>query len=61
MKKQSKNIHDKPTIKKNDFIDFLASATPEEVSQYIREKGKKQKLVNPVFFFNREEDNKPID
>ena len=61
MKKRNKTISDKPTIKKNDFIDFLANATPEEVSRYIMEKGKKQKLVNPVFFFNREEDNKSVD
>lgn len=61
MKKQNKSTSNKSTIKKNDFIDFLASATPEEVSRYIQEKGKKQKLVNPVFFFNREEDNKTVD
>lgn len=61
MKKQNKAISNKPTIKKTDFIDFLSNATPEEVSRYIMEKGKKQKLVNPVFFFNKEEDNKSVD
>ena len=61
MKKQHNTTPDKPTISKNNFIDFLASATPEEVSQYIREKGKKQKLINPVFFFDKEDNKNIVD
>ena len=54
MKNQVKN--DKLTIKKEDFINFLANATPEEVSDYIRKKGKPRKLINPMIFFG-EDDN----
>lgn len=42
------------TIEKDDFIQFLASATPEEVNQYILEKGKPPKLIEPMIFFNKE-------
>lgn len=42
------------TIEREDFIDFLASATPEEVNQYILEKGKPPKLIEPMIFFDRE-------
>lgn len=42
---------------KDDFIEFLASATPEEVNALIEEKGKPRKLINPIIFFN-EKDNK---
>lgn len=55
---KSTNKTEKPTIKKKDFIDFLASATPEEVNEYIREKGKPRKPVYPMFFFDNEEDDK---
>ena len=42
---------------KDDFIEFLASATPEEVNALIAEKGKPRKLINPIIFFN-DNDNK---
>ena len=42
---------------KDDFIEFLASATPEEVNALIAEKGKPRKLINPIIFFN-DKDNK---
>lgn len=42
---------------KDDFIEFLVSATPEEVNALIAEKGKPRKLINPIIFFN-EKDNK---
>lgn len=50
------NSSKKPSINKNDFIEFLASATPEEVNQYILEKGKPRKPVWPMFFFPRKEE-----
>lgn len=56
MKNQNKN--EKPTIKKQDFIDFLANATPEEVNKYIREKGKPRKPCYPIYFFDEEDKNK---
>lgn len=42
---------------KDDFIEFLATATPEEVNALIAEKGKPRKLINPIIFFD-EKDNK---
>ena len=41
----------KPVIEKQDFIKFLASATPEEINKYIVEKGKPCRLVEPIIFF----------
>lgn len=43
------------TIEKEDFIKFLASATPEEVNELILEKGKPPKLIEPMIFFDRPE------
>lgn len=51
------NLSKKPSINKTDFIEFLASATPEEINKYILEKGKPKKPVWPMFFFPREEEN----
>lgn len=42
------------TVAKDDFITFLASASPEEVSRYILEKGKPRKLIEPIIFFDRD-------
>lgn len=50
------NLPFKPSISKTDFIDFLASATPEEINQYILEKGKPRKPIWPMYFFPREEE-----
>ena len=52
------NSPKKPSINKNNFIEFLASATPEEVNQYILEKGKPRKPVWPMFFFPKEDQEK---
>ena len=38
----------KIVMSKDNFIDFLASATPEEINQYIIEKGKPGKLIDPM-------------
>ncbi len=43
---------------KDDFIEFLASATPEEVNALIEEKGKPRKLINPIIFFDDKKNNK---
>ena len=43
-------------IKKEDFIDFLASASPEEVNKLILEKGKPRKLIAPMIFFKDKQD-----
>ena len=42
----------KPIIQKQDFIKFLASATPEEINRYIVEKGKPARLIEPIIFFD---------
>ena len=54
--KNNKNVSKKPTINKQDFIDFLANSTPEEINQYILEKGKPRKVIHPMFFFDRKEE-----
>ena len=41
----------KPKISKENFIEFLAHSTPEEIDKYISEKGKPRKLVEPIIFF----------
>ena len=46
------------TITRENFIKFLAEATPEEVNQLITEKGKPRKLIETMIFFDRpKEDN----
>lgn len=39
------------SISKDDFIDFLAHATPEELNERILEHGKPRKLYNPIYIF----------
>lgn len=46
------------TIEKEDFIEFLVNATPEEVNQYILEKGKPPKLIEPMIFFDKSKNEK---
>lgn len=46
MKSNSKEP--KPTLSRDSFINFLASASPEEINQYISEKGKPGKLIDPM-------------
>lgn len=45
-------------IDKEDFIAFLASASPEEVNALIEEKGKPRKLIQPIIFFDSKENSK---
>ena len=44
-------------INKDDFIQFLSSATPEEIDALIKEKGKPRKPVEPMVFFNKKDNN----
>ena len=44
---------DKPKISRENFIEFLAHSTPDEIDRYILEKGKPQKLIDPIIFFDR--------
>lgn len=52
MKTSEKNK--KPSIPKQDFIEFLANAKPDEINDYIRDKGKPRKLCEPMYFFPKE-------
>lgn len=51
---KNKNIR---TIQKDDFIKFLSTSTPEEINEYILEKGKPKKLIDPIIFFDNAVDN----
>lgn len=42
-------------MKKEDFIEFLSQATPEEINKYILEKGKPRKLIDPLVYFKKDE------
>lgn len=44
---------EKPTIPKDDFIEFISSMTPAEINKLIEEKGKPHRLMEPLFFFPR--------
>lgn len=44
------------SIAKEDFIEFLANATPEEINKYISEKGKPRKLIEPMVFFKQKDE-----
>lgn len=44
------------TVEKEDFIDFLASSTPEEINKYIVEKGKPAKPIQPIIFIKSKND-----
>lgn len=47
-----------PSISKEDFIEFLSSATPEEVNALITEKGKPRKLYEPIIYFTNNKEDK---
>jgi hypothetical protein len=49
----------KPRISKENFIDFLSSATPEEINDLIVNKGKPPKRYTPLFIYKRPEDRDP--
>ena len=49
---------DKFTIDKDDFISFLAHATPQDVSKYIEEHGKPRKLIRGIVYFESAENSK---
>lgn len=48
---KNKSVNPKFTMNKHDFLEFLASATPEEINNYIQEKGKPMKLFCPIFYY----------
>lgn len=52
MKKQKPN---KPKVAKEDFIEFLSSATPQDLNQLILEKGKPRKTHCPIIFSKKKE------
>lgn len=49
---------DKPKVQKEDFIDFLCRATPEEINDMILNRGKPRKPYSPFYVFrNKEKSN----
>ena len=38
-------------LDKENFIEFLASATPEELNRLILQEGKPPKPTTPIYFF----------
>ena len=51
----NKNTKNK-TIDKDAFLKFLASSSPEEINQYILNKGKPPKLIEPLIYIERNDD-----
>ena len=37
-------------MNKNDFISILASMTPEEINEMLKNKSKPKKLIEPIKF-----------
>ena len=50
MKSNSKEP--KIALSRDSFINFLASASPDEINQYISEKGKPGKLIDPMNMYS---------
>ena len=44
------------TIDNDAFLKFLASSSPEEINQYILNKGKPPKLIEPLIYIERNDD-----
>lgn len=42
-------------IKKENFIKELASMSIEEINKLIKEKGKRPKLIPPIYFMDEED------
>ena len=40
-----------PELSKEEFIEFLASATPQELNDFISNKGKERKPYSPFYLF----------
>ena len=45
-------------IAKDDFISFLANSSPEEINNYIKERGKPCKPYEVIIFFDDRKDDK---
>lgn len=54
----SKSKESKQKVDKEDFIDFLCRATPQEVNDRILNRGKPRKLYYPFYVFRNKEHQK---
>ena len=45
-----------PELSKEEFLEFLSSATPQELNALISNKGKERKLYNPFYQFRNTEE-----
>ena len=50
-----KNEHNPPKVDKEDFIDFLCRATPQEINEMILNRGKPRRPYCPFYFFRNKE------
>lgn len=39
-------------ISKDNFINFLATSSPEEINEFIQREGKPKKPIIPIIFFD---------
>lgn len=44
--------NDTGKISRDNFIDFLATSSPEEINEFIKREGKPRKPIIPIVFFN---------
>ena len=45
-----------PELSKEEFLEFLSSATSQELNELISNKGKERKLYNPFYQFRNTEE-----
>lgn len=50
-----KKKNDTPSVPKEDFIDFLCRATPQEINEMILKRGKPRRPYCPFYFFRNKE------
>lgn len=53
----TKKKESKPKVDKEDFIEFMIRATPQEINERILNRGKPAKLYCPFYFFRNTDRN----
>ena len=48
----TKKKDDRAKIDRTNFIEYLASMSPNEINKLISEKGKKPRPIQPIYFYN---------
>ena len=57
LKKEINQVVDWSKVDKEDFIDFMVRATPQEINERILNRGKPAKLYCPFYFFRNTDQN----